>query len=307
MNAPTAGEVPPPGAACAVHPDQEAVAICWRCGNYACRTCVVPRTGVCQDCQERDPVAAFPLDRDSWTLDNVFGHAWRVLNAARFSIIGNIWLLAIPYALIIMAPTLLMVGDLQSGQVDLYSWQTRLRMTAMYVPGLVLGAPFLLGLLAYAVGRAHGKQVGLGVVGQYARRAGHYLLLVVLTWPFFLVTSLLQQTPPAGNPMAALSPSVFVPNLLLSALSMPVLMVQYVGAVELIVEPDISGLDALKAAVRHLTHRPVMALVTAFMMSLVVLGSASCCLLPSIFFMPFSLLAFATLCLAMRTPPSRQG
>src|SRR2546429_7142960 len=38
---PTPPSAPPPGARCARHPEQEAVAVCSRCGNFTCGACSV--------------------------------------------------------------------------------------------------------------------------------------------------------------------------------------------------------------------------------------------------------------------------
>jgi hypothetical protein len=45
----------PPGARCARHPEQEAIAVCARCGNFTCGACAVllPAGRHCPDCAER--------------------------------------------------------------------------------------------------------------------------------------------------------------------------------------------------------------------------------------------------------------
>jgi uncharacterized membrane protein len=67
----------PPGAHCAVHPEQAASTICARCGNFMCDTCSEGRTQQsCPGCRVLTGVGSFPFDRESYSLDGVISYAW---------------------------------------------------------------------------------------------------------------------------------------------------------------------------------------------------------------------------------------
>lgn len=53
-------ELPPEGATCAEHPERGALAVCPRCGAYACLACWHQPIRRCHACLMRDPAAAAP-------------------------------------------------------------------------------------------------------------------------------------------------------------------------------------------------------------------------------------------------------
>jgi hypothetical protein len=66
-----------PGAQCALHVDQRAQSICARCGSFMCNTCTEGGTqDACPACREVTGAAAFPYDRDNYSLDGVLSFSW---------------------------------------------------------------------------------------------------------------------------------------------------------------------------------------------------------------------------------------
>ncbi len=66
------------GAGCALHPEAAALSVCDRCGAYMCDACSEGgQQRLCPTCRARTGDAAFPLRRDAWSLDALFGIAWQ--------------------------------------------------------------------------------------------------------------------------------------------------------------------------------------------------------------------------------------
>lgn len=299
------GSTPPPGSACGQHPERAAVGICSRCGNYACQECFSGQLGQCAECQRRNPVGSFPLTRDNWSLEGVFGHAWRTLNNDRWPILWGAWALAMPYVALVLAPTFVMVGQVMSGGAapeDLNSPRFRVIASATYLVGMVVGSPLLLGLFAFMAARVQGRILGpVRAVREQLGRVGPFVVLLALTMPIVYAIGSLAPAPaqPGVGSLQEIAFTTLVAILVNLAVA-PVVTIQYMAMVELVLDHGASAPQALKTTLRNVAHRPLLALSTTLVIGIMLGLSLACCLLPGIYFMPFSLLAFATLCLAIR-------
>jgi hypothetical protein len=246
------------------------------------------------------------LDRDSWRVGSVFAHAWRTLNDRPGSMLGMFWVLLLPSVLVITVPMFLLLPALSLNKIEakaMFTPQGRLITVGMSAVCLLLVSPLLLGLFAYGLGRAEGRKPGFGVLRDQLPRVPQYAIVLLVTIPVVFASSLLQGAPDLAamtpaKPFAALT----IRNTLLSLLAWPVLLLQYSAFFELVLDHDVDGLQALRRAARVLSYRPVGTLWTVFLIGLVAIVSMSCCFVPAIFLLPFSLLAFATLYLAARRP-----
>src|SRR5262245_26266423 len=129
----------PPGAMCGAHPQRVAIITCARCGDFACSECA--SHGLCAACVQRAPAALCDLDRDSWRVGNVFGHAWRTLNDRSTSTLGMCWAFMLPILLIFAVPMFLLMPRLLSGRIDakaMYTLQARLISMGVSVACLLL-------------------------------------------------------------------------------------------------------------------------------------------------------------------------
>jgi len=295
----------PAGAMCGAHPQRAAVITCARCGDFACSECA--SRGLCAACAQRVPEVVFVLDRDSWRVGNVFDHAWRTLNdRSGASTLGMCWALLFPSLLLFSLPMLLLIPGLLSRKIDpkaIYTLQSRLIMQGASTASLLLMSPLLLGLFAYLLGRVAGRRPGFAVVREQLPRVPQYAIVLLAVVPVTLAISLLQHSPD----LAAVTPAkpfgaFSIGNTLLSLLAWPILLVQYSAFFELVLDRNVDGLGALRRAAQVLLYRPFATVWTILLINVVALASWSCCFIPAIFGLPFSLLAFETLYLAARTP-----
>jgi hypothetical protein len=312
-NVPDSPLAPPPDAMCGQHPQRAAVLTCTRCGDFACSDCAaLARQGLCPACAAREPALTFTLNRDTWGVENVFGHAWRTLTSRPWGPIGVTWAMLLPMFVVMMLPALLLIPALSKGGFtpqDLYSLRGRLSTIATSFASLLLISPLALGLVAYLSALVNGRRVGFEVISAQLPRVKQYAMMLLVVMPACGLVSLLQRTPTlptdtAAGPLAALSmwSGNMLFNMLISLLSWPIMLVQYMGTIELVLDPNTSGLQAMKQAAMHILHRPFSTLGTTILISLTGLLSITCCFLPAIFFAPFALLTFTTLYLAIRTP-----
>lgn len=296
----------PPGAMCGAHPERAAVITCARCGDFACGDCAL--RGLCTACAERSPYVLSDLDRDNWRVRTVFKHARATLNDRSTSTLGMFWALVIPVLLVMTAAMLVAMPGFLSGKIDAkasYSLSGRLIMQGASLASLLLVSPLLLGLFAYVLGRAVGRKPGFAIVRDQLPRVPQFAVVLLAVLPVTIVLALLQGAPDVAavtprNPFAAFS----VRNTLLSLLIWPVMLLQYSAFFEVVLDHDVDGLQALRRAAKVLSYRPVVTLWAAFLVGLVAMVSMSCCFIPAIWLWPFSMLAFATLYLAARTPAS---
>lgn len=187
-------ESPPEGAVCSEHPERPALAVCPRCGAYACLSCWHHPIKRCQSCLMRDPASAAPPipweDKSvAWpmrfvgTLANAARPRTTAPALAREGVAP-----AIVFALLTFPPLAALAGIVPATRTLLFG-EGRIQV----------------------VGDGSGADIALDV----ARAAGIGLvactvLLLALALPYVSIVRSYSQSAPAGTPIRAMAYRAFL-------------------------------------------------------------------------------------------------
>lgn len=285
--------------------------MCARCGDFACDDCVQAGSDLCATCRERDPVGAFPLHRDSWHVDSVFAHAYLAFKQAPSATLLTLWGLLLPCGLLLMLPTFMLMPTLVPSEADapmVIDRGTQLMISAATALTMALSTPLILGAMSFAIDRVRGYLGPRHHVRDRLKRAPAYAGLVFGSMLLGLPISLLQPLPDAATPQSAQDVFAFYrgaglwTSLAAGIVGMLISLVVHTTALELVLDESAGAIEALRATVRNLVRRPFAALGTTLLLALTGYLSLSCCCLPGIVGMPFSVLGFVSMYIAMRIP-----
>jgi uncharacterized membrane protein len=294
------------GARCAIHPDLPAETTCQRCGNYMCRTCVGEGgLGLCLACQQRSGTGLFPFDRDHYSLDGLFSHS-----VARFK---QHWapLVLATAGFFVLVYGIAFIGAFTVG----FASQVRPRgaggpFTPLSVVFQVVQVLVQLGLqvplFALCLDVAEGKEPAIGAAFERIRRLPAVLLQVLI---IYLVLGLaggmlgalgyiiVKLTGTSDHPpvllLAVGGLSAFIPAVYLFLGAM-------FGMVELIYNPEISALGALRKSFQLVEGQRWPVLGISLLSGVVALAGVLACCIGIVASMPLSLLLYCSLFLALR-------
>jgi hypothetical protein len=293
------GQSPSPlTAQCQVHAGQPFTAVCQRCGTYMCSVCSEGgRHALCAPCRERAGVGEFPFRRDAYTLGallsfswNAYKESWGVLTGATAIFMIIVIAISVPFTIAGM-----LLGD-QSGA------GIALQVVSFVVQSLVQG--FLsLGLFLMSLKAARGVKPELGDLFGATRRFGTWvaqaLIIGAMTTP---VIALL------GGGFWLLGSERWMISAGLGVLLFPVAIYVFMGfafgAMEIIAQPGVTAMSALRNSWAIVSGKRLELLFLAIGAFVIYVAGLVACFVGILFTMSYASVVFAAYYLAVRNGAS---
>ena len=163
------------GAGRAFHPKAAARAVCDWCGAFMCDACTEGgQKRLCSTCRARSGAAAFPLRRDAWRLDALFGIAWRAFTRGGLQIVVALLVLVGTYVALSYVPLLIRPFVARNPAVFLGGLIAWTGVDMVIVTGLWLG------LMDMTFDALDGQPVRLGTLFWHLGKTGRLLLLLLV-------------------------------------------------------------------------------------------------------------------------------
>jgi hypothetical protein len=289
------------GARCALHYGQPFTTICRRCGTYMCRLCSEDgKFEFCPACRARTGVGPFPLRRVDLR--------WAELLRFAFAAYRRRWLVLAAAALVAFVGMMLVQSAaflLQMLLIDRVRLLLALQ-SLLVVPQVLLQGLLTLGWLDISLRAARGEPVEVGMLFGAWRRLGAFLLqmlaglvvalplLLLCCAPLFVAFVLMQGTSSLAVTAALACVPIGVAGIYYVGLGL------VFGSFELLTQPDLGALDALRNSWAIVRGQRLTLLLGAFVGFASVFAGFMLCGVGALFAYGFAGVLFACLYLGLR-------
>ena len=299
------------GARCAEHPELPAHAVCARCGNFMCATCSQQgRAEHCTQCRGRSGASSFPFSRDRFSLEDLIRYSWDRFKVQWLLLsLSSLVFLAVIYGIAFAGSftAMFMVSTMapDPAQAIAFTWIVQ---GVIQVAQTVVQMWLQLGFFALILDVLQGRDAEIGVVFSRLGRMPAAIVQILVIYAVIIV---------AAAPIAAV---VYVVSgadmdrmlmLGLAAGAVILIPLSYVllgmafAMIELVHNPTIGAMAAIRASFDIVRGRRWIVLGTALVSGIVMFaGMLACCVgfIPS---MALGSMIFASLYLSLRTPTPR--